>query len=121
MTLFEKKGVPFFVARKRDRANVGGLYVASGSRIHHRAVVDRCVVPVRTEDGGTRPCGHPLFEDEPPAKLAQHVARCCQENHDTIMEVRARQHPAIMDAWDPELEAYVNRHAQAILEGRKRI
>jgi hypothetical protein len=113
---FEKKGVPFFVAKKRRPASTGGLYIASGSSIHQEEVVDRCRVP--TPEG---PCAHPFFANEPVSKREAHIVECCRRHHDTIMEARAQQHPAIMDAWDPELEAWVNQHAQALIEGRMRV
>jgi hypothetical protein len=109
-------GRPFYVARRRPAAT-GGLYVQTGSSIHHRPVVDRCRVP--TPEG---PCGHPMFEGESRESFERgHVVPCLRRNHDTIMQERARQHPDIMRPWDPELATWVKRHGDAILEGRKRI
>lgn len=112
---FEKKGVPFWVARRRGRP-AGDLVIPTASRMHEKRVVDRCRVP--TPEG---PCGHPLFEDEPRSKMDAHVVECCRRHHDTIMEERERQHPEIMRPWDPELASWVKEHGPAILEGRKRI
>ena len=109
------KGREFLVARRR-KVNVGGLYIASGSSIHRREVVDRCRVP--TPDG---PCGHPLYEDEPRAKLEAHIRTCCAENHDFIMETRQRQHPEALEPWDPELAAWAKKNADRIMRGAKRM
>ena len=109
------KGREFFVARRR-RGSVGGIFIASGSSIHNRPVIDRCRVP--TPEG---PCGHPLFEGEPRSRFDAHIVDCLARNRETIMEARARQHPEIMEPWDTELDRWIAKHSEAILEGRKRI
>lgn len=110
-------GREFYVARKkRAKAAVGGLFVSTGSRIHRKAVVDRCRVP--TPEG---PCGHPFFEDESQSKREAHLVDCCRRNTDTIMAERERQHPAIMEPWDTELDRWIAQHRREIIEGRKRI
>lgn len=114
------KGREFFVAHKR-RPRLGGLILPTSSRLHGRPVVDRCVVPVDRE-GEIVPCGHPRFEGESMESFERgHQIDCLRRNHETIVAVREQQHPAIMDPWDPELAKWVQRHGEAILEGRKRI
>lgn len=106
-----------FVVARRKPPHVGSFYIAGRHGIHQHEVIDRCRVP--TPEG---PCGHPRYETESVESFERgHVIPCLRANHDTIMAERARQHPAIMDAWDPELEKWITKHGAAILEGRKRV
>lgn len=114
------EGKEYIVARRR-RLSASGLLVATSSSIHNRIVVDRCIIPVDDGEGGTRPCGHPLYEHEPRAALEAHIRDCAARNHNTIMELRQRQHPEVMEAWDPELAAWAQKNADAIMRGAKRM
>lgn len=93
-----------------------GLVVPTSAVIHNSPVVDRCIVP--TPDG---PCGHPLREGESRTDFDNHVAQCARRNAETILHERERQHPSIMKPWDTELDTWISKHREALLEGRKKI
>lgn len=94
-----------------------GLVVPVSAAIHNSPVVDRCIVP--TPEG---PCGHPLREGENRRVWeTEHVAKCAQRNAELIMQERERQHPSILNPWDEDLDRWVKKNRDALLEGRKKI
>lgn len=96
---------------------VGGraLFLPTSSRLHKRPVIGRCAVIV-TGDGDV--CGTPFFSLE---EKIGHVTDCARKHASAIHAYRRRQHPEIMNAWDPELEAWMRQHADAVLRGAKRV
>lgn len=79
-------------------------------------VIDRCRVP--TAPGET--CGHLFFKGEE-HKIAPHMARCVARNHDAIVAFKEKAHPEIMKPWDKDLDRWVSRNRDALIEGRKKL
>lgn len=91
------------------------LYLPTSSRLHNEVPVGRCDTIV-TADGDV--CGTVFFDR---TKWLRHVANCARQHASAIHAYRRRQHPEIMNAWDPELEAWMRQHADAVLRGAKRV
>jgi hypothetical protein len=81
-----------------------------------RQVIDRCHVPT----GPDTLCGFPIFEGESPRVMERHIRRCVSENEAHIHAARNRAHPDILKPWDTEFHAWVQKHREALIEGRKR-
>lgn len=64
-------------------------------------------------------CGHPFWDGEQ-RKYAKHVRQCVEANEEEIAKASPRNHELFAGS-DRELEDYVAKHRQEILEGRKRI
>jgi hypothetical protein len=94
-----------------------GLWIPPSATIHRQKPIGRCRVPVNDEG---KPCNHPFFPGEERA-MTTHIAACTKRHLDVIHRYRQRTHPDIMRPWDGELKAWVDKHSEAILEGRKRL
>lgn len=92
-----------------------GIYLPPAYAIHAKQPVTRCKVIVSV-DGEV--CGHPIFEGERPE---QHIVPCARRHEEHIRAYRDRTHPEIMRAWDKDLEGWIGRHRQEILDGRKKL
>lgn len=96
---------------------VGGraLFIPTSARLHQKPVIGACSVVV-TAEGDV--CGTPFFDLR---EKISHVTECAKKHASAINAYRLRTHPDIMRAWDPELEAWITKHREAILDGRKRV
>jgi hypothetical protein len=75
-----------------------------------REIVDRC-----------RVCQEfVVYEGEHPRTMELHLRRCLRANHDRLMAERERQHPSVMLPWDTDFSSWMQRHREAVLEGRKK-
>lgn len=89
------------------------FYIATSSGIHKREPVRVCRVP--TANGV---CGHPFYEDDSGRDVVAHNARCVKENEEHIRAYMARKHPEIQKPWDTDLDRWIAKHKDALVEGR---
>lgn len=89
------------------------LYVPPAHAIHGNAPVGICTVVV---NGDGEICAHPSYSE---SERRHHAADCATKHASAIHAYRKRSHPEIMNAWDPELEAFVQRRKHDILSGRE--
>jgi hypothetical protein len=88
------------------------LFVPPSHVIHGHKPFGVCTVIVNA-DGDV--CRHPSFSR---SEYVNHAADCARAHESAIRAFRARQHPEILNPWDPEMAEWMGRHKDAILEGR---
>lgn len=74
-----------------------------------------CTVP--KADGLT--CGKPFYEDER-EKYERHAVKCAQENAESIHKLMVQTRTPISGGV-PDLEEWVAKHREELIEGRKKL
>lgn len=91
------------------------LYVPPAHVIHNTGPIGRCLVIVNA-DGDQ--CGHPCMSQR---ELLSHTSKCAVQHESAIRAYRKRQHPEIMNSWDPELSKWMGEHAADVLRGKLKV
>jgi hypothetical protein len=89
-------------AEHGDRPLVSGVDTS-------REIIDRCRICTEFV----------VYEGDHPRAMELHIRRCVAANEERLREERERQHPSIMAPWDKDFAAWMTKHRDAVLEGRK--
>lgn len=91
------------------------LHLPPAHVIHNLRPVQVCTVIVNA-DGDL--CRHPSYSLR---ESISHSTECAKAHESAIRAFRKRQHPEIMQSWDPELSAWMDKNGRAVLEGRLKV
>lgn len=103
---------------------MSSFYVQTASGLHLRGLTGKCRNPVAVDPENETLfefCNHPFFEHEGQRAIDYHVSRCSREHHEMIVRYLRTRRPEVMQAWDKDLERWVSRHRDELVEGRKKL
>lgn len=90
--------------------------------IDERDVIGVCrvITGPQRRDGSYPQCGATFLKGQE-RTMEAHTAACARENHEHVIAFFETRRPRIMRTWDTELQAWIDKHHDALVEGRKRL